>query len=139
MRLEGQIWKDKKTKYWVTFVPLLDISSQGTSKKNALFMIEDAIQVEADKSGLKIYAELGKEEGSFTVGSNDPDALIAFMLRRQRMSHGLTIRQVAGRLKSNSPTAYAQYEQGMRMPSLGKLRELLHALDPKLEPVLKVV
>jgi len=41
------------------------------------------------------------------------------------------------RLNSNSPTAYAQYEQGKRSPSLGKLRDLLHAIDPKLDAVLK--
>ena len=47
------------------------------------------------------------------------------------------MREVANRLKSASPTAYAQYEQGKRAPSLGKLRELLHAIDPKLDAVLK--
>jgi hypothetical protein len=100
-------------------------------------MIEDAIQVEAEKEGLKIQAELSREQGIFTVGSNDPDSLIAFLLRRQRTCHGLTVREVATRLKSGSPTAYAQYEQGKRTPSLGKLQDLLHAIDPKLDAVLK--
>lgn len=137
MKLEGRIWKDKKTKYWVVHVPLLDISTQGTSKKNALAMIEDAVQLEADTKGLKITAEMGAADDEFTVSANDPDALIAFLLKRQRQSHGLTVREVASRLKSSSPTAYAQYEQGKRAPSLGKLRELLRAIDPNLEPILK--
>lgn len=135
MRLEGRIWKDKKL--WVVHVPLLDISTQGRSLKNALAMVEDAIQLESQKEGLKIHAEMGKEEGTFTVSANDSDALIAFLLRRQRTCHGLTVRQVASRLQSSSPTAYAQYEQGKRAPSLGKLRELLQAIDPELDPVLK--
>ena len=44
MRLEGNIWKDRKTKYWVIEIPLLDISTQGRSRKNALTMMEDAVQ-----------------------------------------------------------------------------------------------
>lgn len=137
MRLEGLIWKDKKTKYWVAYVPLLEISTQGTSRKNALAMVEDAIQLEAETRGLRAHAELMKRGGGFTVRSNDPDALVAFMLRRQRTSHGLTVREVARRLKSNSPSAYAQYEQGKRTPSLGKLLALLQAIDPNLQPVLR--
>ena len=137
MKLEGRIWKDEKTNYWVVYVPLLDISTQGRSRKEALAMIEDAIQVEAGKEALKIQAELSRERGVFTVSANDPDSLIAFLLRRQRTCHGLSVRDVASRLKSSSPTAYAQYEQGKRTPSLGKLRDLLYAIDPKLDAVLK--
>ena len=137
MKLEGRIWKDEKTNYWVVCVPLLDISTQGRSRKEALAMIEDAIQVEAEKKELKIQAELSREQGVFTVSANDPDSLIAFLLRRQRTCHGMSVREVSSRLKSSSPTAYAQYEQGKRTPSLGKLRDLLHAIDPKLDAVLK--
>ena len=137
MKLEGKIWKDEETNYWVVCVQLLDISTQGRSRKEALAMIEDAIQVEAEKEALKIKAELSHEQGVFTVSANDPDSLIAFLLRRQRTCHGLSVRDVARRLKSSSPTAYAQYEQGKRAPSLGKLRDLLHAIDPKLDAVLK--
>ncbi|OFV97606.1 MAG: hypothetical protein A3H28_12855 [Acidobacteria bacterium RIFCSPLOWO2_02_FULL_61_28] len=137
MKLEGRIWKDEKTKCWVVYVPLLDISTQGRSKKQALAMIEDAIQIEAEKEALKIQAQLSREPGVFTVSANDPDSLIAFLLKRQRTCHGLSMRDVARRLASSSPTAYAQYEQGKRAPSLGKLRELLHAIDPQLEAVLK--
>jgi len=137
VKLEGRIWKDGKTDYWVVYVPLLDISTQGRSKKKALAMIEDAIQIEAGKEGLKIQAEPSREQGVFTVSSNDADSLIAFLLRRQRTCHGLSMREVARRLTSSSPMAYAQYEPGKPAPSLGKFGELLHAIDPKLDPVLK--
>ena len=136
MKLEGRIWKDEKTNYWVVYVPLLDISTQGRSRKEALAMIEDAIQVEAGRE-IKIQAQLSHERGVFTVSADQPDSLIAFLLRRQRTCHGLSVRDVASRLKSSSPTAYAQYEQGKRAPSLGKLRDLLHAIDPSLDAVLK--
>ena len=100
-------------------------------------MIEDAIPIEAEKEALRIQAQPSREPGVFTVSASDPDSLIAFLLKRQRTCRGLSIRDVARRLTSSSPTAYAQYEQGKRAPSLGKLRELLHAIDPKLEAVLK--
>ena len=137
MKLEGRIWKDATTRYWVVYVPLLEISTQGRSRKQALAMIEDAIRIEAQKEGLRIQAQPSSDPGIFTLSANDPDALIAFLLKRQRTSRGLSVRDVARRLASSSPTAYAQYEQGKRLPSLGKLLELLHAIDPKLEPVLK--
>jgi predicted RNase H-like HicB family nuclease len=137
MRLEGVLWKDKKAKYWVAYVPLLEITTQGTSKKNALAMIEDAVRVEIGARGFRAHAEMMKEGSGFTIGSSNLDALVAFMLRRQRTARGLTLREVARRLKSSSPSAYAQYEQGKRTPSLAKLRALLQAIDPKLKPVLK--
>ena len=137
MKLEGRIWKDKKTRVWVVYVPLLEISTQGRSRKNALVMIADAIELEVEKEGFKIQAEMSTGEGTFTVSANEPDVLIAFLLRRQRTCHGLSVREVANRLESNSPTAYAQYEQGKRAPSLGKLQELLQAIDPEFDPVLK--
>lgn len=138
MKLEGRIWRDKKTRYWVVHVPLLDISTQGTSQKNALKMIQDAIEVEVEKEDFKIHAEAGKEAGTFEISSNQPDILVAYMLRRQREVHGLSVRDVADKLHSKSPNSYAQYEQGKRNPSVGKLVELLHAIDPKLAPIFKL-
>lgn len=137
MKLEGCIWRDRKTGFWVVSVPLLDISTQGRTQTGAITLIEDAIQLEAEKKGLRIHAEMGKEEGSIHVSANKPDLLIAFLLRRQRTCHGLSVRDVALRMDSKSPTAYAQYEQGKRSPTLGKLQELLRAIDPSLEPILK--
>ena len=136
MKIEGKMWKDGN--HWVVYVPILDISTQGRSKKDALAMIEDAIQVEAEREGLKIRAVLGQNPGAFTVSANDPDLLIAFLLKRQRTCHRLSIRDVAARLDASSPTAYAQYEQGKRAPSLSKLQDLLHAIDPKLDAVLGI-
>ena len=89
MKLEGRIWKDVKTKYWVADVPLLDISTQGRSRKQALAMIEDAIPIEAEKEALRIQAQPSREPGVFTVSASDPDSLIALLLKRQRTCRGL--------------------------------------------------
>ncbi len=36
MRFEGRVWKDKGGKYWLVEVPLLDVMTQGTSKKTLI-------------------------------------------------------------------------------------------------------
>jgi predicted RNase H-like HicB family nuclease len=87
MKLEGRIWKDGN--HWVVSVPILDISTQGRSKKDALAMIADAIQIETDREGLEIQTELSDKPGAFTVSANDPDLLIAFLLRRHRPRTGI--------------------------------------------------
>jgi transcriptional regulator with XRE-family HTH domain len=48
------------------------------------------------------------------------------------------VREVAQRLGSKSPNAYAQYETGRVAPSIDTLTRLVSALNPKLEPVLRV-
>lgn len=48
------------------------------------------------------------------------------------------MREVAQRLGSKSPNAYAQYETGRVAPSIDTLTRLVSALNPKLEPVLRV-
>ena len=139
MRLEGFIIKPdgKKNKYWHIEVPALDVASQGKSKADAYLMIKDAIEVTADTEGFKIEVIPG-EGLSFTVRSDDTRTLVAFMLKRQRVSHELTLQEMAKRLKINSPNAYARYEQGKTAPTVEKLLELLKAIDPKAEPVLRV-
>lgn len=39
MELEGKAWKDSKL--WLVEIPILDIMTQGKSKKGALHMFED--------------------------------------------------------------------------------------------------
>ncbi len=137
MKIEGRIWKDKKSPYWVVEVPLLDISTQGESQKEALSMIKDAVELEVNKPGFKIDIRTHKGE-FFEVQAEDSDSLVAFMLKRQRQAHGLTLRDVADRMHAKSTNAYAQYEQGARHPTLSVLFNLLQAIDSELVPVLRV-
>lgn len=68
---------------------------------------------------------------------NDSALFISFLLRRQRGFQHLTVREVASRLSAKSPNAYAQYESGKISPSINKLVELLKAINPDFEPILK--
>lgn len=55
--------------------------------------------------------------------------MLALMLRRQRQRHGLSLAQVARKLKASSRNSYARYEQGRAMPTVEKLAELLSAVS----------
>lgn len=138
MRIEGRLIppRGKKDKYWGVEIPLLSVFTQGKSRNDAYAMAADAIEILIGKKGFKaICAPTGKN--TFTVSSNDTSTFVAFVLSRVRETYGLTAREVAQRLNSKSPNAYARYEQGKAVPTVKKLEELLRAIDPKLEPVLK--
>jgi hypothetical protein len=118
-------------------VALLDVSTQGTSKSDALRMIADAIEALVDRKRFKVDVR-EVDVNVFTIGANDDAPLIALMLKRQREAHGLTLMDLAGRMNSKSPNAFARYEQGKSVPTVTKLKQLLKAIDPAFEPVLKV-
>lgn len=137
MRFEGRVWKDKGSKYWLAEVPLLDIMTQGTSKKNAYAMISDAVNALVDKKGFSVDVRPSSGE-LFTVGANQETPFIALMLKRQREANRLTLQEVAHRLGQKSANAYARYEQGKSVPTVEKLNQLMRAINPEFEAVLRV-
>ena len=123
MEMEGKIWKDGK--FWLVEVPTLDAMTQGKTRKEALAMIEDLV-IEMARSyygdetdAFKITVTDYKKD-IIGVASNDNKLLLALSLRRQREKSGSTVREVAERLGSKSPNAYAQYEKGTIRISLDK-------------------
>ena len=142
MELEGNVWKDPKSSWWFAQISFLDVMTQGRSRKEALEMIKDAV-IEL----LKDHYEdlLGKrfqltvnlyENNIIGMGSSNDNLLLALGLKRQRLRSGSTIREVAKRLKSKSPNAYARYESAHSIPSFEKYSELLHAANPSRRPLL---
>lgn len=121
---KGKIWKDKN--YWLVEVSALDLMTQGKTKKEALEMIQDAISALLNKK-IKLDLPVVKD-GSFAISSKDINALFSLFLKRQRMKHGLTIREVTKKMKAASPTAYAQYESGKVSPSIGQIQKLLQVV-----------
>lgn len=137
MRFECRVWKDKGSRFWLAQAPLLDVMTQGTSKNNACRMIADAIESLIDKEGF--HVDVRRLSGElFTVGANQETPLIALMLKRQREAHRLTLQDMARRLGQKSVNAYARYEQGKSVPTVEKLNQLMRAIDPGFEPVLRV-
>ena len=135
MRVEGKLVKSGN--WWAVEIPLLRIFSQGKTKKEAFFMAKDAVECLLDDTSIDVsVSDIGNH--AFCVSASDESALMSLALRQQRTSHQLTIREVATRLGSNSPTAYSRYEQGKTRPSLDKFSQLLRAIDPQLDPVITV-
>lgn len=142
MELEGKVWKEAKC--WVIEVPCLNVSTQGKTKKDAFVMIKDAV-FELMKS---YFVDLDKNfdvtvrdytGNCFGLTSNNSKLLLSFLLIRQREESGLSIRDVTRRLSSESPNSYAQYEKGKMNFSIDQMEKLMHAINPKLTSVLRVV
>jgi hypothetical protein len=133
MRFAGRVFKVGRQ--WAVEVPILDVVSQGRTKKDAIEMIGDAIETLANKPGFRVDVFPGSGE-YFEVGSTDQSTLTALLLRRARQQSGLSLAQVARRLGSTSVNAYARYEQGRSTPSVQKLTELFGAVSPDRDLVL---
>lgn len=134
MRLTGHIHKDGR--FWLAEVPMLDAMTQGHSRAEAFRMIGDLVETMGDKKGFRVAVFPGGH-GAFEIGSDDAATLVAVMLRRQREKHGVSLAEVARRLGSRSKTSYARYEQGRSVPTVEKLFELLGAVAPGEDFVIK--
>ncbi len=137
MEFEGRVWKSERSKYWVADVEMLDLSTQGTSRSDALSMVKDAIEALVHKKGFRALVTPGVKDG-FTVSANYSAAWLGFLLQRLRMKEGLTIEQVARNMGFTSKTAYARYEQGKVTPSLEKFFRILQAIAPAKKPIFRL-
>ena len=136
MVLEGKIVRDGR--YWLVEVTALDVMTQGVSYKDALKMIREAVDLLVDKKGFDLVVHSFDRE-SFYIESDDEEALLALMLKRQRVKHHLTLSDMARKLGVKSKNAYAQYEQGRSQPSLTKVQEFLSAMSRKTVLALNVI
>jgi len=134
MRFAGRV--EKARTWWAIEVPDLGAFSQGKTKGEAYAMICDAIEEMVDKPNFSVDVHRGKG-GYFEVGSTDDATLVAFFLRQQRGLSGKTLEQVVHNLGQTSVNAYARYEQGASVPTIDKLTELLRALEPDADFVLR--
>lgn len=133
MRFVGNVFKAGK--YWAIEIPLLDISTQGRTKKEAYEMIGDAVESLVNKKGFEVCV-FGTKGRVFEIGASDQGALTALLLRRMRQKAGLSLEEVAARLGSKSPNSYARYEQGRSVPSVEKFAKLFSAVAPNKEFVI---
>jgi len=136
MKIEGRITKSGR--WWAVEVPLLLIHTQGRTKIDAYAMVKDAIELLIDEKGFAVDVIKGNEKDVICISSNNDRALMAFALKQQRAEHSLSVRDVAANLGSKSPTSYSRYESGRVGLTLDKFSQLLSAIDPGLEPILKI-
>ena len=127
MRFSGKIYKDGD--FWLAEIPVLDVMTQGYSRKEAIEMVADLVETMANAEDFQTDVFLGTD-GAFEVGSTNPKVMTAVLLQRKRELSGFSLSQAAVRLGASSRNAYARYEQGKSVPSVVKLNELLHAVSP---------
>ena len=131
MRFQGILRRDGNL--WLAEVPVFDALTQGRSRKGALAMVADWFITMVDRKGFTVEVEaVGRE--TFEVSAADARSMISLMLQRQQS--GLSLAQVAQRLGVKSRNAYARYEQGVSVPTIEKLDELLRAVAPGRDLVL---
>ena len=133
MRFSGKVYKDGK--FWLAEIPILDVMTQGYTKEEAFEMVLDMVKAMVNREGFKVEIFKGKN-GAFEVASSDSRHMISLLLQRKRQLSGLSLSQVADRLGFSSRNSYARYERGQTVPTLGKLGELLHAVNPDADIVI---
>lgn len=138
IKFEGKL--SKEGKYWAVCVPAMDVYTQGKSKKGALAMIGEAVELLIDRKGFRASVN-SLPNNQFVLRAKkaeDDKYLIALMLKNQRAKYGLSLQEVADRL-GVSKNAYAQYEQARAVPSLTKVEEFIYAMSHNVHVVLGVL
>ena len=125
MRFAGRMYRDGK--FWLAEIPILDVMTQGYTRKDTFEMVADLVETLADQDGFSVTVHAGKS-GTFEVSSSDTRTMVSLLLQRHRELSGLSLAQVAKRLGVSSKNAYARYERGSSVPTVEKLNELLHAV-----------
>jgi len=134
MRFQGKLRRDGR--YWLADVPVFDAMTQGRTRKEVLDMIADWFVTMVDRKDFCVRVHsIGR--GEFEISSPDARRMISLLLQRQRQKSGLSLAQAAERLGAKSRNAYARYEQGVSVPTVEKLDELLRAIAPDRDIVIR--
>jgi len=135
MRVYGRVYRNGRQ--WLVEIPLLDAMTQGRTKKKAYAMAVDLVVTLVGKPGFKAHVYPGKGE-ELEFGATPSRLLIALVLRRQREASRLSLAEVAHRMGASSRNTYARYEQGVSVPTIEKLTELLRVVTSGRDLVLRL-
>jgi len=139
MIFEGKVFAPARgSRYWEVKIPQLGVFTQGRSERNAYAMAADALETLVGEKRFRVQI-VPLDGGRFLIRANDSRPLIARWLFRLRADKGLSLREAAARMGSSSSEAWARYESGRASPTVEKLSELLHALDPEADFMLRRV
>jgi hypothetical protein len=134
MRFHGKLYRSGR--HWVVDVPVFDATTQGRSRTEALGLIADWFHAMVDRDGFTLRVHHVADD-EIEVASDDTRAMISLLLQRQRQKSGLSLAQVSQRLGASSRNAYARYERGTTVPTVEKLDELLKAVAPNRDIVVR--
>jgi predicted RNase H-like HicB family nuclease len=137
MRLLGKLTKYKKS--WLAEIPALNQMSSGKTKKAALSMLKEALELlieEYKLSPCKFSITLKKDNIIF-LDTDNSASILGLALRRMRQNR--TQKEMCQILQYKSIYAYQQYESGKREPTLSMATKLLKATNSSAEIVLMTV
>jgi hypothetical protein len=100
-------------------------------------MAKDLVETLVGRRGFEACVYPGRR-GEIELGGSPARLLIALVLRRQREASGLSLSEVAHRLKAKSRNSYARYEQGVSVPTIEKLNDLLRVVTSGRDVVLRL-
>jgi predicted RNase H-like HicB family nuclease len=89
LTIDGLTWTDDG-KYWVVELPLLDVVTQGLSKDNAYYMLDDCIKcyMDIDRTDIPLeYILEEKDNGIFTIHCQQDSLLFNWVI--DRLKQGL--------------------------------------------------
>lgn len=130
--MQGKIWKEKKL--YLIEVPALDLMSQGKSKDDAFYMINDALSMHLEELGVQGFDHeascwIDKERSIFSVSIPWSKKVVGFMIQRLRERTNLSQRDLAKKMGYSSHNSIAAYESGRIQPTLEKFSEIMSGLD----------
>lgn len=126
MKIEGKLTKDSG--FWLVEMPILDIMTQGKTKKEALEMAQGSIIDLVDDISFEVSL-VSVTQNRFVLSSGSIDLLASLILKRQREKSGLSIADVATKLGFSSRNAYARYETAKTKISFSKFTSLYEAVS----------
>jgi DNA-binding XRE family transcriptional regulator len=123
---------------WLIEVFALGAMTQGRTRKDAFEMMTDWVRNALRKPEFHVVFHSSGNRAEFTMGAEQDGPLLALLLRRQRELNGVSLSEAAQRLGVSSKNAYARYERGDCNPTLGKLKQLMKAVQPNAEVVVSI-
>jgi hypothetical protein len=115
-------------------IPELELMTQSESIDDVVPMVEDMLSLMFEGTGIVSFVVEweDKNSGRFSVGTENVDGFLAFIMKRKRQEAGFTLSEFAKHLGFSSHNSIAAYEQATRSPTVGKLAEIAEGLGYEL-------
>jgi hypothetical protein len=124
----------KDGNWYLPEIKEIDAMTQGRTKKEAELMVKDLLETMVlgclDK---KVKVKTKKDQSGDLLLILEDRYAIPLILHRLRSMSNKTIEEISQDCGFKSKNAYAQYEQGRRMPGIEQFAKLLKAMGAKLQ------
>ncbi len=120
-------------------IPDLELQTQANTLDEVLPMAEDMLTLMFEDTGVESFIIEWDDRGAgkFSIGTENVDALLAFIMKKKRQEAGLTVVEFAKVLGFSSHNSISAYEQATRSPTVGKFAEIAEGLGYELVISLK--